>query len=144
MKKIITAILIIACVSYSFTSDSLKTMLLDVYSKERTSEILNDTQKKKYYTNLLFHSFKTESIPVGKPINPNLVVLNSVTYKNIDGTYTTLSPKTVVSKLKNGTFNILKAQIQRDYSATNSYVLGDTRVVLNLYSYTYLTELQKK
>lgn len=144
MKKIIVAVIITACVSYSFTSDSLKTMLLDVYSQDRTSEILNDSQKKKYYTNLLFHSFKTESIPAGKPINPKLIVLNSVTYKNIDGTYTTLSPKTVVNQLKNGTFNILKAQIQRDYSATNSYVLGDTRVVLNLYSYTYLTELQKK
>ena len=74
----------------------------------------------------------------------NFDVLSSLELKNIDGTITIVTPNELIESVNNGTFNILKLIIERDYHESKIYLLGNTNHLLKIKSFTTLSKLQKK
>lgn len=144
MKIIIIALGFILTHSVSFSQDALENKLLEVYSKEHTNSILGDFQQKKYYNNIVFNSYSLKKLAPNKIQKQNFITLNSLELKNIDGTTTSITPKATIESINNGTFNILKLNLERDFSETKVYLLGNTNYILKISSYNRLSKLQKQ
>lgn len=142
MKKLVWIFLFLLTSSLGFAQDLLKDKLLEVFSVEKTNLILEDVQLKKYYTNLVFNSFTVKKISSPKLKKQNIQTLNSFELKNKEGSFTTLTPKQLVESVENGTFNILKLKIERDYSKSNLFLIGNTGYSLTVISQQVLSKLQ--
>ena len=144
MKKLVCILFTIACVTFSFTSDTLKTMLSEVFPNQQVETILEDKELTKYYSNLFFNSYHIEVIPENKPIGNDIKTLSFIEYNNVDGTSVKLSPEEFLAKIKDNSFNILRTKLARDYKNTTFFRIGKTRSLLVLISYSQLTKLQSK
>lgn len=142
MKKLVWIFLFLLTSSLGFAQDLLKDKLLEVFSVEKTNLILKDVQLKKYYTNLVFNSFTVKKISSPKLKKQNIQTINSFELKNKEGSFTTLTPKQLVESVENGTFNILKLKIERDYSKSNLFMIGNTGYSLTVISQQVLSKLQ--
>ena len=129
----------------SFSQETLKEKLNQVYSVEKTESILKDAQKKKYYNNVFFNSFSIISVSANK-LKPNsFPVLNSIKMRVKNSTLTTdVEVSKIIELIESGKFNILLTDIQRKMGTPLRYRLGNTNKILTIYSYDYLTKLQKK
>ena len=93
---------------------------------------------------MVFNSYSIEEINPSKIKLQNFDVLSSLELKNIDGTITIVTPNELIESVNNGTFNILKLIIERDYHESKIYLLGNTNHLLKIKSFTTLSKLQKK
>jgi len=144
MNKLFIAFLFIISSTIGISQNLLEGKLLEVFSKEQTKLIIEDSQQKKYYNNMVFNSYSVEKITSSKIKPQNFDVLSSLELKNIDGTITTVTPNELIESVNNGTFNILKLIIERDYHESKVYLLGSTNHLLKIKSFTTLSKLQKK
>jgi len=145
MKKISAILILCLIVLSSFTNENkLSSYLGEVFSSERVEEIVSSPELAKYYNNVLFNSYSFEKIPPEKPLNPNWKVLTSVNVVSKEKKYSVSSINSLVKAIENDYFNILRYQLVRNYDTINSYVLGNTGIVLHIKPHTYLTKLQQK
>ena len=143
MKKILLSILFLTLFLLGSSQDSLRTKLLEVYSVENTNAITSNCQQKNYYSNLIFHSYRITNLQKIKKGN-TATILNSVKYKNIDGTFSKLTPEKVIEMIDNGSFNILRAAIPRKLKQSTSFILGKTKKIITLFSQEQINSLTKK
>lgn len=145
MKNLVLAILSTFLLFSGFTSeDKLGLFLSEVFSEEQVKEIIADPQLNKYYTNLLFHSFSIEEVPIEKGSLTNLTSQSEFSFVNKNGSITTISAEEVKQLIETNTFNILKFQLPREFDQPTTLLLGDTRTVLQISSYSHLSKLQQK
>ena len=144
MKKTVFTLFLISLSFIGISQSSLEDKLLEVYSAERTTFILEDAQQQKYFNNLVFNSYAIAETEVTNGKKQGYKVLNSVEIQNTDGSTTVLSAKELIETVNNGTFNILKLKVQRDFYKTNIYLLGNTNYTLRINSYQSLTKQQKQ
>ena len=143
MKKLILSILFLGLFLIGTSQESLKNKLLEVYSAEITNGILENCQKKNYYSNLIFHSYTLIKFKKEKK-DASAQVIKSLNYKNNDGTITVLSPKKIIEMINNGSFNIMRIKLPRDLKKSTSYILGNTFHSITLFSQEYINNLTKK
>ncbi|MDB9931595.1 MAG: hypothetical protein P8N07_10050 [Flavobacteriales bacterium] len=145
MRKILAISIPILLVLSSFTNkEKLASYLSEIYSSEKVEEIVANPELAKYYNNVLFNSYSFEKIPSEKPLNPEWEVLTSVNMVNKEKKHSVSSINSLVKALENDYFNILRYQLERNYDTKKTYILGNTRTVLHIKPYTYLTKLQQK
>ena len=144
MNKLFIAFLFIISSTIGISQNHLENKLLEVFSLEQTKLILEDKQQEKYYNNMVLNSYSIEEINPSKIKLQNFDVLSSLELKNIDGTITIVTPNELIESVNNGTFNILKLIIERDYHESKIYLLGNTNHLLKIKSFTTLSKLQKK
>jgi len=145
MKKYVLSIIVLSFSVLSIGQATLKEKLNEVYSQARVKDILEDEQKKKYFTNILFHSSEIISVPLHK-LKPNsFPVLNSINlFEKNSVNKKPVDISEIIELYENGSFNILLVDIQREMEETLRFRLGKTNKILVIYSYDYLTKLQKK
>ncbi len=144
MKNLIIALGFILTYSVSFSQDALENKLLEVYSVEQTESILSDSQKKKYYNTVVFKSFQINKISKEKAKNLKYKTLNTLELKNLDGSITSISPEKIVESFVDGTFNILRLNIERDLKDSRTYFLGNTNYYIRISSLQAISQLQKQ
>ena len=144
MKKI-TLITFFAFFSIiGFSQGSLEDKLLEVFSAEKVEFIIKDIQQKKYYNNIVFNSFEIKETRDIKFNKANYATMNSFELINLDGTTTVITSEELIKSIKEGTFNILRLNIDRDYKNTKEIVLGNTNYILRISSFQTLSKLQKQ
>ncbi|MEN8927536.1 MAG: hypothetical protein ABF242_03980 [Flavobacteriales bacterium] len=142
--KTLFALFLILCSSYGISQNNLKEKLAEVFNEDRVNSILEDAEEKKYYNNLVFHSFHLEKVEGNKIQKGGFTKITTLELLNNDGTLTAITAQELVESINDNTFNILRLKLPRDFKNANFYLLGTTNHVLKIKSHTFLTKLQKK
>ena len=144
MKQLLFSILFLGLfLNGTSQEESLRNKLLEVYSADITNGILENCQKKKYYSNLIFHSYSLSKFKKEKT-DASAQIITSLNYKNSDGTITVLNPKKILEMINNGSFNIMRVKLARDLKKSKSFILGSTSHIITLFSQEYINNITKK
>ncbi len=143
MKKFIIPFLIVVLFSFGNQEKALESKLLEVYSIEQTTDILKDVNRKKYFHALVFNSFKIESVDKKEIINQYPVV-NDFAVSEKDGSITKISSSQLIDLIKDNSFNILKLNLDRSLTETNSFRLGNSKTVFHLLSHEQINKIAKQ
>lgn len=138
MKKTFALVFFAIISLSSFAQENLKTKLNEVFSEKKTSSILGDAQKKEYYNNIFFNSFEIQQVEANKFSQLNYSSLSQVTLKDKSKAETIINGSELVALIKQGNFNILLSNLERDFNNRTYYKIEGTNYILILYSHKEL------
>lgn len=143
MKKILLIFLVSLLFSFSSNKNDLKSKLLEVYSTEQVNTILKEENRKKYFEALLFKSFYVEDL--GSKDFPEIyAVLTEVEISNKAGEVKKITANRLLSSIKDGSFNILTLNIERNLNKTKSFQIGNSKKVFHLLSHNQINKIAKQ
>lgn len=139
MKNLILGFIsIIFFLNFNAQEASTNEKLKEVFSQEKIQKINANTQKKTYYDFLLNKSYRLITYNVDEVAKSNFIQSYTFTYTNKDKTTVTQDAKDVLKEIENGTFNILKYNIDRLINDNLFIRLGNSNKVLVIYSFDYI------
>lgn len=138
MKKTFALVFFAIISLSSFAQENLKTKLNEVFSEKKTSSILGDAQKKEYYNNIFFNSFEIQQVEANKFSQLNYSSLSQVTLKDKSKAETIINGSELIALIKQGNFNILLSNLERDFNNRTYYKIEGTNYILILYSHKEL------
>ena len=144
MKHFIFPLIIGILFSFGNKEKNLENKLLEVYSSEQTKSILKDENRKKYFETLIFNSFLIEEIENKKLQKKSYPPINSISLNEKNGSINKIGIEKFLELIKNGNFNPLKLNLERDLNEKKSYRLGKTNTIFHLLSYNQINKLAKK